>query len=65
MADIMKALAVKKYTDLRTKLPAIYLPWLDAFDWKKADALPPLWGPGINHAIELEKDTNGKEPIMP
>ena len=65
MADIAKALAVKKYTDPRTKLPAVYFPWLDAFDRKKADTLPPLRGPGIDHAIELEKDTNGKEPVVP
>jgi len=32
MADITKALAVKKHTDPKTKLPAVYHPWLDAFD---------------------------------
>jgi len=65
MADITKALAVKKHTDPKTKLPAVYHPWLDAFDRKKADVLPPFRGPGIDHAIELEKDADGNESQAP
>ena len=65
LADIAKALAVKKHTDPKTKLPATYYPWLDAFDRKKADALPPFRGPGIDHSIELEKDSNGNELEAP
>ena len=65
MADIMKALAVKKHTDPTTKLPVIYHPWLDAFNQKKANTLPPYRGPGIDHAIELEKDAEGNEYKAP
>jgi len=65
MADIAKALAIKKYTDPKAKLPAVYHPWLDAFDRKKADVLPPLRGPGIDHTIELEKDADGNELQAP
>ena len=65
MSNITKALAVKKYTDPMTKLPAVYHPWLDAFDQKKADVLPPFWGPGIDHSIKLEKDLNGNELEAP
>src|SRR6266480_1433483 len=65
LADITKALAVKKHTDPKTKLPATYYPWLNAFNRKKADALPPFRGPGIDHSIELEKDSNGNELEAP
>ena len=65
MADIMKALAIKKHTDPITKLPVIYHPWLDAFDQKKANTLLPYRGPGIDHAIELEKDAEGNEYKAP
>ena len=64
MADIEKALAVRKETDPRTKLPEHYSEFLGAFDRSEAEKLPPLRGPGTDHAIELEK-VNGKEPAVP
>ena len=65
MADIEKALAVRKNTDPRTKLPREYHPWLDVFDRKKADSLPPLRGKGIDHSIDLLPDENGRNPEVP
>ena len=64
MADIEKALAVRKETDPRTKLPEHYSEFLSAFDRSEAEKLPPLRGPGTDHVIELEK-VNGKEPAVP
>ncbi len=64
MADIEKALAVKKETDPRTKLPPHYFEFLKVFDRAEAEKLPPLRGPGVDHAIELEK-VDGKEPAVP
>jgi transposase InsO family protein len=61
--DIEKALRVKKYTDPATKLPAHYHDFLDVFDRKKADELPPH-RPGVDHRIELVKDDKGK-PMEP
>lgn len=65
MADINKALQTKPLVDARTKLP----PWVESrfvalFDKKEADKLPPH-RPGIDHRIELEKDSNGKTPDAP
>jgi predicted aspartyl protease len=65
MADINKALGVKRYTDPREKFPE----WLDkkflkAFDQKEVERLPPL-RPGVDHKIELIKDANGKTPEAP
>ena len=39
MADIEKTLALKKYTDLATKVPVEYYKYLDVFSWKEADKL--------------------------
>ena len=64
MADIEKALAVRTETDPRTKLPEYYSEFLGAFDRSEAEKLPPLRGPGTDHAIELEK-VDGKEPTVP
>ena len=55
MADIEKALKVKSYSDPREKLPSHYHDFLDVFDRKQADRLPPHRGPSIDHRIELEK----------
>jgi hypothetical protein len=46
-------------------LPAQYHKYLDLFDRKAADALPPFRGKGIDHDIELEKDKEGKEQEVP
>ena len=64
IADIKKALVVRKETDPRTKLPEYYAEFLGVFDYSEAEKLPPLRGPGTDHAIELEK-VNGKEPAVP
>lgn len=44
MADINKALEVKKRTDPRSLLPTHYHEFLDVFDCKKLESLPPLRG---------------------
>ena len=64
LRDIEKALASKKRTDPRLKLPEHYYEFLSLFDMKKADRLPPH-RPGIDHKIEFEKDENGQEKTAP
>ncbi|KAH0841258.1 hypothetical protein FOPE_06543 [Fonsecaea pedrosoi] len=64
MADIDKALAVKKMTDPRTKLPEHLHPFLDVFNRAIADKLPPLRGKGVDHTIDLVRD-NGETPEVP
>src|SRR5205807_9040992 len=64
LADINKALAPRSKTDPRTKLPKHYHQFLAVFDPKEADKLPPVRGPGIDHAIEIEKK-DGKEQRVP
>ena len=39
MADIKKALALKKYTNLATKVPVKHYKYLNVFSWKEADKL--------------------------
>jgi hypothetical protein len=65
MADINKALAVKKHTDPKDKMPTCFHQWLDVADRKKAGLLPPVRGQGVDHSIELEKDDNGREKEVP
>jgi hypothetical protein len=65
MADINKALATKRKTDPRTKLPEWAMKHLAAFDQRKADTLPPSRGTGIDHSIELEKEPSGKDKEIP
>ena len=65
MADINKALAVKKYTDPKNKMPAHFHQWLNITDYKKAKLLPPTQGQGVNHSIKLTKDNNGREKEVP
>src|SRR5947208_16311432 len=60
LKDIKKAVAVKKRTDPRIKLPEPYHKHLPLFNMKAADQLPPH-RPGINHKIEVKKDENGQE----
>ncbi|KAI0992479.1 hypothetical protein K3495_g15706, partial [Podosphaera aphanis] len=64
MKDINKALEGKKRSDPAFKLPSHYHEFLDVFDYKKADSLPPLRGEGIDHKIETEA-TNGEDPKIP
>ena len=40
IADIEKALILKKYTDPRTKLPKEYYDYLNVFSRKKSNILP-------------------------
>jgi hypothetical protein len=42
MADINKALAVKKYTDPKNKMLIYFHQWLNVTDYKKAELLPPI-----------------------
>jgi len=65
MADINKALAAKKFTDPKDKMPSHFHQWLDVADRKKAELLPPVRGQGVDHSIELEKDDNGREKEVP
>ena len=62
VADINKALkrleARSSKPDL-SRLPKHYHDYRPAFDRREAEKLPPLRGPGIDHAIEIE---NGAEP---
>jgi hypothetical protein len=64
MADINKALKVKRKTDPATKLPAHFHDLLKAFDPKEAEKLPPRRGPGVDHAITLE-EVDGKKAEVP
>ena len=64
MADIEKALAPKKVVNLES-LPEQYRDFARLFSPKEADKLPPVRGPGIDHAIELEKTEDGKTPEAP
>lgn len=65
LADIDKALKPKVYSDPHTRLPRQYHEYLDVFDTKRASELPPLRGKGVDHAIELLPDKDGKEPEVP
>ena len=64
MVNIDKALYIKEITDPRTKLPEHYHQYLDVFDQRVADQLPPHW-PGADHKIELNLDEKGKPPEVP
>jgi hypothetical protein len=64
MVNIDKALHVKEHTNPCTKLPEHYHQYLDVFDQKATDQLPP-YQPGADHKIELIPDENGKSPEVP
>ena len=53
MADIKKALALKKHTNPVTKVPVKYYKHLDVFLWKEADKLVKYWL--YNYKIVLEE----------
>jgi hypothetical protein len=65
LRDINKALQTKIPTDPLTKLPRHLHDYVDVFDRKQADTLPPLRGPGIDHKVELTTDEDGKKPEAP
>jgi hypothetical protein len=62
--NIDKALHIKKITNPYTKLPKHYHQYLDIFDQRAADQLPPHW-PEANHKIKLNLDKKGKPPEVP
>jgi hypothetical protein len=64
LQDIEKALAPKKHSDPREKLPKHYHEFLPLFDGKAADKLPPH-RPGVDHEIPLLKDEDGQEKSPP
>jgi len=64
IANIEKALVVRKETNPRIKLPEYYSKFLSIFDRLEAEKLLPLRSPGTDYIIELEK-VNRKEPIVP
>lgn len=53
MQDIVKALEVKHHSNPKEKLSKQYHAWLEIFEWKKADTLPPHHGPQVDHKIKL------------
>ena len=55
MADIQKALSLRKNTDPTTKLPTHYHKFLKVFDCTEADKLPPLRGERVDHSIMLKQ----------
>ena len=65
MANINKALAVRKKTDLRTKLSIYFYELLNICNYKKAEVLPPTRKTNIDHTIKLEKEPDGKEKEVP
>jgi hypothetical protein len=64
IVNIDKALCVKEHTNPYTRLPEYYHQYLDIFNQKAADQLPP-YQPGANHKIKLILDKNGKSPEVP
>ncbi|KAI1004395.1 hypothetical protein K3495_g3815 [Podosphaera aphanis] len=64
MADINKALAGKQRSEPIAKLPVQYHEYLDVFNHRRADLLPPLRGQGIDHGIKIE-NFHGKEAKVP
>ncbi|KJZ68382.1 hypothetical protein HIM_12228 [Hirsutella minnesotensis 3608] len=64
LVDIERALAPRKKSDPREKLPPHYHEYLSVFDRDQADQLPPH-RPGCDHKIQLEKGADGKEKEPP
>ena len=64
IANIKKVLIVRKETNPYIKLPEYYSKFLSIFNYLEAKKLLPLYSPGINYTIKLEK-VNRKEPIVP
>jgi hypothetical protein len=64
MVNIDKALCIKEITNLCTKLPEHYYQYLDIFNQRAANQLPPYW-PEADYKIELNLDKKGKPPEVP
>jgi hypothetical protein len=65
MADINKALAVKRHTNLKEKMPIHYYNWLDVTDRKEAKRLPLTQGIRVDYTIELKRNDNSREKEPP
>ena len=65
LKDIEKALAPRKKVNVLSLLPKAHQHMAWIFDPKMAAQMPPLRGPGTDHAIELEKNPDGKEKEPP
>jgi hypothetical protein len=64
IADINKALALKKIVDVKSLLPKHYQSYHNLFNPKEAEKLPPHRGPGVDHKIDLEPK-DGQQPQPP
>jgi hypothetical protein len=65
MRDIEKALAPKRRSNPCEKLPEHYHEFVDVFDPKEADKLPPF-RPNVDHKIEMvDADSKGRKPEIP
>ena len=64
LEDVNKALRGKIYPDPGTILPTQYREFTDVFSAKSANTLPPH-RKGIDHAIDLIPEKDGKEPEPP
>lgn len=64
LADIDKALRVKKHIDPKTKLPKHYWRWLRVFSQRLAERLPEHRR-NVDHQIPLRKDNLGNELSPP
>jgi hypothetical protein len=64
IANIKKALIVRKETNPYIKLLEYYSEFLGIFDYLEAEKLLLLYSPGTNYTIKLEK-VNRKEPTVP
>ena len=64
MADIQKALSLRKNMNLTTKLSTHYHKFLKVFDCTEADKLPPLRGERVNHSIMLKQMNRKNSNIL-
>lgn len=61
LADFDKALKPRVHGNPREKLPLPYHGYLDVFDRRTAETLPPLRGPAVDHQIVVEQDPDTKK----
>ena len=64
MVDIDKILKMKPKINAKTIITEHYWDYLNVFDEKEANQLPPIRGFGINHQIELLEEER-KKPTVP
>jgi hypothetical protein len=63
MADIKKALTLKKKVNPLSLLPDSLKPLYKYFLKKEVDKLPPHWGLSVDYKIKLEKKDGKKQEI--